>query len=190
MSFELSFHRSSDASLRQSFEASDVRSDALSFETSDARSDAASTEMSDGRSDEVSFRVSVPRCLPANSEASFLASFQRSFGLRVSSSQLAVSSGGADRNLSNLRHLRSLRLGLSGLGVLGGLGGWHRLGFRGSGGRKSVSICVGLRGPCPTVHLWSFSPRLRRLTGRTAGLLFSVRNRRHPAPVYSNGGSQ
>jgi hypothetical protein len=33
-------------------------------------------------------------------------SFDRSFELRVSSSQLAVCSGGADPNLSNLRHLR------------------------------------------------------------------------------------
>jgi len=78
MSFELSFQRSFDASFRRSFAASDVRSDALSFEMSDARSDEASFGMSDGRSYEVSFRVSVLRCFPANSETSFLASFQRS----------------------------------------------------------------------------------------------------------------
>jgi hypothetical protein len=64
VSFELSFQESFDASFR------------LSFEVSYARSDDASFEMSDGRSYEVSFRVSVLRCFPANSEASFLASFQ------------------------------------------------------------------------------------------------------------------
>ena len=83
MSFELSFQKSFDASFRLSFEASDARSNALNFETSDARSDVKSNEMSNGRSDEVSFRVSVLRCLPANSETSFLASFQRRFAARI-----------------------------------------------------------------------------------------------------------
>jgi hypothetical protein len=75
----LSFQTSFAASFRLSFEASGVRSDALSFEMSNARSDEASFEMSDGRSDEVSFQVSILLCSPANSEASFLASFQGRF---------------------------------------------------------------------------------------------------------------
>jgi len=83
MSFELSFQRSFDASFRRDFEASDVRSNALSFETSDVRSDVTSIEMSDGRSDEVSFRVSVLPCFPANSETSFLTSFQGCFHARL-----------------------------------------------------------------------------------------------------------
>jgi len=59
---------------------------------SDARSDEASFEMSDGRSYEVSSRVSFLLCSPANSEASFLASFQRSFDgcLERPSDQFAV----------------------------------------------------------------------------------------------------
>ena len=69
-----------------SFEESDVRNDALNLETSDARSDATSIEMSDGRSDEVSLRVSLLRYLAANSETSFLASFQGSFLLSLSAS--------------------------------------------------------------------------------------------------------
>jgi hypothetical protein len=83
MSFELSFQKSFDASLRWSSEASDVRSNALNLETSDARSDVKSNEMSDGRSDEVSLRISVLRYFPANSETSFLASFEGSFQGRV-----------------------------------------------------------------------------------------------------------
>jgi hypothetical protein len=75
----LSFQRSFDASFRLSFEASDERSNALSFEMSDALSDEASFGMSDERSYEVSFRVCFLRYFPANSETSFLASFQDSF---------------------------------------------------------------------------------------------------------------
>jgi len=86
MSFELSFQKSFDASFRRSFEASDVRSDALSFETSEERSDVTSTEISAGGSDEVSFRVSVLRCIPANSETSFLTSFQGSLLLSLRAS--------------------------------------------------------------------------------------------------------
>jgi len=78
MSFELSFQKSFDASFRLSFEVSDVRSNALSDETSDARSDVTSIEMSDGRSNVVCLPVGVLRCCPANSETSFLTSFQGS----------------------------------------------------------------------------------------------------------------
>jgi hypothetical protein len=75
----LSFQTSFAASFRRSFEASDVRNDALSFETSDARSDVKSIEMSNGISSEASFRVCIPRCFPANSDGSFLASVYGGF---------------------------------------------------------------------------------------------------------------
>ena len=77
--FEGSFEKSFDASFRPSFAASDARSNALSFETSDARCDVTSFELSNGRCYEVRFRVCILRYFPANSEASFLASFQGSF---------------------------------------------------------------------------------------------------------------
>ena len=65
----------------RSFEAGDVRSDTLTLETSDARRDVKSIEVSDGRSGEVSLRASVLRYFPANSETSFLMSFQGSFSM-------------------------------------------------------------------------------------------------------------
>jgi hypothetical protein len=85
--FEGSFAASIEVRNELSFEASDERSGALSFETSDARSDVTSTEISDGGSDEVDLQVGVPRCSPANSEASFLTSYRGSFS-RDSHSQV------------------------------------------------------------------------------------------------------
>jgi hypothetical protein len=64
--------------------------------------------MSYALSYEMSFRLSFPVSFPTSFLRSFPASFDRSFELRVSSSHLAVCSGGADPNLSNLRHLRNL----------------------------------------------------------------------------------